>query len=211
MKTHDLIELLGKQAAPPPRYPAFERFVLAMACGTAMAAMGAILSLGLIPVAMFQNPAPWIKLTYGGVLVLACGLLAARLGRPAVPFKHHASLLAGLMVIMLGLGAYSVFNTPTGIRLTAIAGHSWFICPVAILGLSIPSLLSSFWAMKGLAPTQLRLTGFVCGLFAGAAGSIGYALACTETSTAFIAIWYSLGVLAVGGFGALLGPHVMRW
>lgn len=211
MKTHELIELLGKQAAPHPRYPAFERFVIALACGTSLAATIAIFSLGMVPASMFQEAAPWIKLVYGMALVLVCGLLAARLGRPAAPFKLPANLLGGLILIMLGLGAYSVFRTPDEMRLSAIAGHSWLICPVAILGLSIPSLLSSFWAMKGLAPTQLRLSGFVCGLFAGAAGSIGYALACTETSAAFIAIWYSLGVLVVGGVGAAFGPRVLRW
>jgi hypothetical protein len=46
---------------------------------------------------------------------------------------------------------------------------------------------------------------------AGALGALGYALACTELSPAFIAVWYSLGIGLAGALGAALGPLVLRW
>ena len=39
----------------------------------------------------------------------------------------------------------------------------------------------------------------------------GYALACTEASPAFVAVWYTLGIIVTGAVGALLGPRVLRW
>jgi hypothetical protein len=38
-----------------------------------------------------------------------------------------------------------------------------------------------------------------------------YALTCPEDGAAFLATWYGLGILAVGGLGALLGPRLLRW
>jgi hypothetical protein len=42
-------------------------------------------------------------------------------------------------------------------------------------------------------------------------GASGYALACPEASPAFVAVWYSLGVLLTGLLGAALGPRLLRW
>jgi hypothetical protein len=44
-----------------------------------------------------------------------------------------------------------------------------------------------------------------------ALGACGYALACAEPSPAFVAAWYTLGILATGALGAALGPRVLRW
>jgi hypothetical protein len=56
-------------------------------------------------------------------------------------------------------------------------------------------------------PTRLRAAG----LLAGAVGAFGYAFACIEQSTAFVALWYSLGIGMSGALGAALGPRVLRW
>jgi hypothetical protein len=42
-------------------------------------------------------------------------------------------------------------------------------------------------------------------------GALGYSVACTEESIAFVATWYSLGILLTGLAGAALGPRVLRW
>jgi hypothetical protein len=57
----------------------------------------------------------------------------------------------------------------------------------------------------------LRLAGAVSGLAAGGAGSFVYAVHCTESAAPFVALWYTLGVLAAGFAGFLLGPRVLHW
>ncbi len=49
------------------------------------------------------------------------------------------------------------------------------------------------------------------GLLAGGVGASVYALWCRESTAAFVAVWYTLGIVACGGIGALLGPLVLRW
>ena len=81
----------------------------------------------------------------------------------------------------------------------------------AVFVLSLPALAAALWAVRGLAPTRPRATGLAAGLLADAAGAAGYALACVEPSTLFIAISYTLGIGLCGALGAALGPRVLRW
>jgi hypothetical protein len=76
--------------------------------------------------------------------------------------------------------------------------------------LSLPALASARWAVGGLAATRPRAEGLAAGLLAGAAGTDGYALACIEPSTLFIAIWCTLGIGLCGALGDALGPRVLR-
>jgi hypothetical protein len=75
----------------------------------------------------------------------------------------------------------------------------------------LPALAAALWALRGLAPTQARAAGLAAGLLAGGLGAFGYALACTELSPAFVAVWYSLGIGMAGALGAALGPLTLRW
>jgi hypothetical protein len=109
------------------------------------------------------------------------------------------------------LGVISLLRLPADQRLEGLLGHSWLQCPVNVLLLSLPALAAALWAVRGLAPTRPRLTGLAAGLFAGAIGAVGYALACTELSMAFVSVWYSAGILLTGLLGAVLGPRVLRW
>jgi len=75
-----------------------------------------------------------------------------------------------------------------------------------------PPLAPGWWRVwRALAPTRLRLAGFAAGLLAGAIGAAGYALSCTEESTAFIAVWYSAGIVLTGLLGGALGGRLLRW
>ena len=80
-----------------------------------------------------------------------------------------------------------------------------------ILALSLPALIAMIWALRGLAPTRLHLTGLAAGLLAGAVGAAAYALSCEEQSIAFIAAWYSLGIALSGALGGALGGRLLRW
>nr|MCU0774133.1 DUF1109 domain-containing protein [Ideonella sp.] len=142
---------------------------------------------------------------------VAAGLLASRLGRPAAPTRRAWHQTWAVMGAMGVVGLLAWWITPSPERLPALLGHSWALCPWAVLGLSLPALAAMLWAMRGLAPTRPRLAGFAAGLLAGSAGAAGYSLGCTEESLAFVAVWYTAGMALTAGLGALLGPRLLRW
>jgi hypothetical protein len=211
MKTNDLIGALATGAGPAPRAVALLRLAPVALGGLLAAALGALGLLGGVPADMWFGPALWTKLAYAGALVLAAGWLAARLGRPAADARtaQRAVLAVVGLMALAGVAAYAA--TPPAGRGVALFGHSWLRCPWAVLGLSLPALAGAFWALRGLAPTRPRAAGLACGLFAGALGAAGYALACTEQSPTFIALWYSAGIAMSAAIGAGLGPRLLRW
>jgi hypothetical protein len=92
-----------------------------------------------------------------------------------------------------------------------LLGSSWSRCPLIIAGVALPAMAALLWTVRGMAPTRLREAGFAAGLLAGALGAIGYSLHCPEESLAFVAVWYTLGIVVSGALGALLGPRLLRW
>lgn len=96
-------------------------------------------------------------------------------------------------------------------RLALLLGSSWSVCPWRIAVLSIPSFVLMLWAVKGLAPTRLRLAGAGAGMLSGAIGALVYLLYCPELAPPFLLVWYTLGMLVPAGVGALVGPRVLRW
>lgn len=211
MRTDELIDLLATGAGSSPRAVAARRLAPAAALGLSASVAGALLVLGPIPAELFATEAPWLKLAYAGALGAAAAWLAARLGRPAARTEGPARLLIGVVAAMALLGALAVLTAPADGRMATLLGHSWSRCPLNILVLSLPALAGALWALRGLAPTQARAAGLAAGILAGALGAFGYALACTELSPAFIAVWYSLGIGMAGALGAALGPLTLRW
>lgn len=211
MKTDQLIELLARNAGPAPRALAARRLAPAAGLGLLASALLALGAFGAIPAALFSTPAPWVKLAYGGALAIAAAWLTARLSRPAAPTRQARLAAAAVVLIMVLVGAASLWAEASESRLQALLGHSWFTCPWLVLAFSLPALAATLWAVRGLAPTRLRQAGFAAGLLAGAVGACGYALSCPEASAAFVAVWYSLGILLTAGLGAALGPRALRW
>lgn len=211
MKTDTLIDLLARDAGPAPRALAWRRLSRAAAFGAFFSAAAAIGWFGALPVQSFETAVPWTKMAYAGALAAAAGWLATRLSMPAAPVRSASRAVTWVVLAMATVGLLSWSTAPAGGRMAALLGHSWFSCPPSVLVLSLPALAGSLWAVKGLAPTRLRATGFAAGLLAGALGAFGYSLSCPEASAAFVAVWYSLGILLTGVLGAALGPYVLRW
>jgi hypothetical protein len=211
MKTDDLIHLLAQGAGPAPRGVAARRLAPSAVVGMTASALLALVLLGWVPMALYAQVAPWFKLIYAGVLALAAGWLAAQLGRPLPrtrgPLVAVAAVLAGAALT----GLVGWWQMPASERMPGLLGHSWATCPWNVLALSLPALAASIWALRGLAPTRPVAAGAAAGLFAGALGAFGYALACDELALPFVAAWYTLGVLMAAALGALLGPRLLRW
>ena len=211
MKTDALINVLATGAGPAPRAPAARRLLPAALAGLALATLVAVVLVGLVPTAMFGRAPLWIKFGYTGLLAVAAGWWAARLSRPAAPTGPAWHAVCAVVGGMALLGALALLNTPDNSRMAYLLGKSWLFCPCGVFVLSAPALACVLWAMRGLAPTRPRLAGFAAGLLAGAVGALGYSVACTEESLAFVAAWYSLGILITSLVGAALGPRVLRW
>jgi hypothetical protein len=211
MKTDDLIDMLARGAGPAPSALAFRRLAPAAGVGVGLSGVLAVLLLGAIPAAMYATPAPWFKLLYTGALAGSAGWLTARFSKPGASARLPAALLLGVALLMLAFGAMTLTTLPSHERLSALLGHSWLSCPWNVLALSLPAFAGAVWALRGLAPTRLRLAGFAAGVFAGSLGAFGYSFACPEASAAFVAVWYSIGILLSGLLGAVMGPKLLDW
>ena len=211
MKTHELISMLAQGAGPAARAPVARRFGLALALGLVLALAAALLTKGPIAAPMLALPAPWIKLGYAGALAVAALWWLARLARPGASGAAALRTVVALVAAMLALGLAMLAAQPAGARLEAVLGASWASCMSSVLALSLPTLGASFWALRGLAPTRLRLAGFAAGLLAGSVGAFAYSLACPESSPVFIALWYTVGIGLCAGLGAALGARALGW
>ncbi len=211
MKTDALIDLLAIGAGPAPRAAVARRLVPALLFGLLASGALSLVLFGPVPDLSLPGAALWVKLAYAAALAAAAAWLAGRLSRPGVPSGRAMLAVAGVAAAMAVVGALATLGVPPDRRLADALGHSWALCPFAVLGLSLPALAAVLRAMRRLAPTRLRAAGLAAGLLAGALGAGGYAFACTESSVVFVALWYTLGIAACGALGAALGPRLLRW
>lgn len=211
MKTEALINLLAREAGPAPRALVARRLSPAVLAGLLASVLVAVVLFGLLPGSMFATVVPWMKIAYAGALALAAGWLTARLSQPAAATRRPQAAVLAVLLLMAVVGAASLAAAPPGARLQAWLGLSGLACPWRVLLLSLPALAAALWAVRGLAPTRPRAAGFAAGLLAGSLGARGYSLSCPEASPAFVAIWYTAGIMLTGALGAALGPRVLRW
>lgn len=209
MKTGQLIELLARGAGPAPRALAARRLVPAAGLGVLFSSVLALGAMGPVGVEMLTAQAFWMKLGYAAALAAASGWLAARLSRPAARTEPAWRSVAAVAIAVTLVGIAALWQAPDMRR--DLLGQTWAICPPLVFALSLPGLAVAIYALRGMAPTRPVAAGFAAGLLAGASSAFGYALHCPETGLAFVAVWYSVGILSTGAFGALLGPRVLRW
>jgi hypothetical protein len=213
MKTDDLIAALSQDLAPVPRRAVGSRLALGLGIGAVFSIALMVLWLGVRPdlmPAMMTGPF-WMKFAYAfAVAVLGFGLID-RLARPDGEGGMFGPLILAPLAVMIALAVYQLTGASGDQRMALMMGGSSQVCPRNIVILSLPVFVGVFWALRALAPTRLTLAGAIAGLLAGAAGTVIYAMHCTETAAPFVAIWYTLGIAAMGLLGALLGRVMLRW
>jgi hypothetical protein len=213
MKTDDLISLLATGNTPLDSHAVGKRFGLALAIGLLLAGLLLAVTLGLRHDLRQEASEPifWTKLAFAAALALSGYFTAQRLGRPGMRLGGVLSALS-LPVLILWLYAALVWvDTDPSLRAGLIFGSTWRSCPFNIGMVSLPLLLATLWAMRGLAPTRLALAGAGAGLLSGALGALVYSLHCPESAAPFVAVWYVLGIALPTAAGAALGPRVLRW
>jgi hypothetical protein len=213
VNTDDLVTLLARGAdAVDAKAPA-HRFLVAIACGTVVAAMLSVGLLGLRTTRLNESSVPmfWTREMFCLSLGIVGLIAVRRLGRPGMSLGWLLVGLAAPLVVMWMLAAVALFGADPSDRADLIFGQTARVCPFLIAMLSTPPFAAVAWLMKGLAPTRLRLAGGACGFAAGSIGALAYTLHCPELAAPFLSIWYVLGILVPTTFGALIGPRLLRW
>lgn len=213
MRTDDFVELLAAaEGAVSSQVPA-RRYAAALVFGMlgALAAMLAFLGFNASLSSDAQSPMFWVKVGFPLLLAAAGLLAAARLSRPGARLTVLPAALAAPLMALWILAAVTLADAEAGQRLGLVLGHTWRVCPWNIALLSLPAFVAVLWAMKGLAPTRLRLAGAAAGLLGGCLGALAYALHCPELAAPFLGVWYVLGMLIPAAIGVLIGPRVLAW
>jgi len=213
MKTDELIAALAADTPPIAPGALGRRLALALLVATAVATALVLVWLGMRPDVHFamRKAAFWIKAGYTLALA-ACGFsLTLRMGRPGArpgPALAAAPAIFGALAL---LAVGELLASPASLRVDKLMGDSWRVCPLLIMAIAAPVFAAAIWALRGMAPTRLRLAGASAGLLAGGVGATVYGLHCQEMSAAFVVTWYSLGVAGCVAVGALIGPRLLRW
>ncbi|MFN7693561.1 MAG: NrsF family protein [Burkholderiales bacterium] len=211
MKTDALIALLAQGAGEARPLPVARRLLPALALGLALAAVLAVALIGLLPASAFASPTPWIKLI---PLVLLAGLAWQWMQRSVRPASATRPALQRLQVLWLVLaltGLCSLLFVPAEARMGALLGGTWWMCPLMLTALALPGLALVMHSARGLPVGRAGQAGAALGLLAGCVAAAGYALACPESSPAFVALWYSSGLLLCMALGAVVGLRRLRW
>ncbi len=213
MKTDELVSLLAAGAAPVPANAVGRRFAVALGWGLPAAVLLMMFTFG-VRADLAQDAGQlmfWLKMAFPAGLALAGLVVAERLARPGMRLGGVWMALAAPLLMLWSLAVLVLLNAAPAQRAGLILGNTWNSCPFNIALISMPLLVATLWAMKGLAPTRPALAGAGAGLLAGALGALVYSLYCPELAAPFLAVWYVLGIAIPAGAGAVLGPRVLRW
>lgn len=213
MKTEDLISMMSSGVAPVDRRLPARQMAQALLLGGLGSLLLMLAIYGLRPdlTVMLGVPLFWIKLALPTTLAVGAMLVLRRLVRPGLRVGVRWAGIALPSLAVWAGGALVLVSAPVAQRLPLLMGISWRSCPFNIALLSVPLFIGIFWAVRGMAPTRLRLTGAVAGLFAGATATMVYCLHCPEMGVPFWGVWYLLGILIPAAVGLLLGPRLLRW
>ncbi len=212
-RTDDIIDSLVKDLKPvAPR--ALERRLaldLVITLAVSLLLMLTILGLRVDMNEALMLPVFWIKSAYNALLAVVAFLAVYHLARPDGSEGRFFVLIAVIFLAMAAAAGIQLMMSPGETYRVLIMGSSALHCPFLIFAFALPVLAGNILWLRRAAPTDLRLTAFIAGIAAGAAGAWVYSWFCTENGMPFVLIWYSFGILMTGLIGALIGPRLLRW
>lgn len=213
MKTDDLIAALALDVPPASPASLKRRLLMWSVPAAAAAFLGAWFFLNLRPDLMqaMGGMTFWMKAGYTAALAATGGWLFTRLGRPGAGATAPLLALLAVLAAAVTLGAFNLMTAPSDGRMPVLLGHSYQVCAINIAGLSLLTTPFLFWAARKFAPTRPMRAGAVAGFTAGAIAATLYGLHCQESTAAFVATWYTLGILIPTAAGAVIGRFALRW
>lgn len=213
MKTDDFISMLATGVTAVDRHALAKRFGVAVLIGLLTALLLVIVMFGARPdlAEVAATPIFWAKVALPLCLMVGALSQLLRLARPGLtPGAGKLLVIAAVAAVWAG-AVYAQMTAAPDVRDSMIFGKTWRVCSLNITLLSIPGFIAVFWALRGLAPTRLRLAGACGGLLAGAMATIAYCLHCPEMEVPFWGVWYLLGIFIPTALGAALGPRWLKW
>jgi hypothetical protein len=212
MKTDQLINLLSTNLEPVKHGETKRTLTWTILAGGLAAVCLMLATVGLRPGGgWFLSGYLLLKLLFMLILI---GVGAALLAKLVSPGQDERKLYTVILLAFLAVGSAGVcallLGPPTA-RDQMMMGSQWATCALCIPLFSIVPFSALIWALRKGAPTNLRRTGAVAGLVAGALGAVAYAFHCPDDSLPFIALWYGGMVALCALLGAMFGPRLLRW
>lgn len=211
MKTDDLIDALAA-GLQPARRARLNPWLLAAAAVASVAAVALLLGVRPTLVEALSSPTLGLKGLYTAALAGAALWLGLRAGRPGANVRTPLVTLLAVVGVAILWGAIELAAAPADQRMAIWLGRTWTVCGPNILMVSAAAALPVFLAARPLAPTRPAFAGMALGVAAGAMAATAYGvLHCPESTAAFVATWYTLGIAAAGLIGAVAGRFALRW
>jgi hypothetical protein len=213
MNTDDFIRTLAADTRPVTAGSGAWRIAGALLAGgfVALLAIDALFGSPLRAVAVTGVMVFAVKLAYAIAMTAVAASLLLVAGRPGRHLGLRWVWLLAPPLVVAAAAAMELGNTSANARPALIMGSTWQTCLIGVVAMSLPIFGALLWSFRRLAPTRLRLAGFLAGLSAGAMASVVYALYCPETTASFMLVWYSLGMIVPAIAGALLARRLLRW
>lgn len=214
MMNSDLfIDALTRDLKPTSAFALQKRIYGVVAAGAAGGLAMLAMTFGFNPdlgQTIFQSPFI-LKAAYSLVIGGVAISLLIKLARPEAQSGSQFFLFAAPALILSFIAAFELSAFPVSDWRAIIFGMSAENCSLRVVFLSLPAFVGLVGVFRRFAPTNLRLAGAAIGAAAGAAGAFAYMFYCQETAAGFVLVWYSLSVLLLAAFGALLGPVLLKW
>ena len=213
MRTEELIRSLASDTRPVSRHAHQQRVLIGLVGGGLAALAVMVPWMGFrqdLPDAMI-SAAFLMKWAYTISLGIVALIATVQVSRPESAPMRLIWLIAVPFVMLAMVSALELATTPLEGWMPMWLGHSWQQCSARVAMLAVPIFAGLLWSFRSLAPTRLRAAGAVAGLVSGASAATIYGLHCPEVSATFVLTWYTLGIVAAAGIGALDGPRLLRW
>jgi hypothetical protein len=211
--TDDLIARLAHDLKPVSSHAVAAHIASALAIGLVVSAGLMLVMLGARPNLAEELGSSSFILKVSYTLALgSLGLWAtSRMARPGEDGRLALSIVPAVVGLIAIAALIGYTNAAPETRHQIVFGSSALVCPIYILALSIPLLISIIVVMRRMASTRPQLAGFSAGLMAGGLGALVYSFHCPEPGVPFVALWYSSGILATALVGTALGGRYLRW
>jgi hypothetical protein len=211
VKTDQLIEILSSNVEPAKGERLWKGLALALLVGGVCAFCVMLGTVGLRPNGPPSLEYLALKLAFTFSLIAMAAILLSRLARPGQRAGRLLALIFLSFLAIVAAGAAAIgFESPMAWG-RMLFGMNWMTCLLCIPLFAVVPFVALIWFLRRGAPTDLKLTGAIAGLLAGALGATAYAFHCPDDSIPFIAFWYASMVGLCSYVGALLGPKLLRW
>ena len=213
MKTDQLIDMLSTNVEPVKSGHLWKPLIWALAIGGAASFCVMLATVGLRTDAAGGIHVGFLALKLLFMLsVIGTGTaLLMKLIRPGQEARKLFRFLFLPFLVAGFVGIVALVLQPSSAWDRMILGTEWVTCLFCIPLFAIVPFAVLMWALRKGAPTNLKRTGAIAGLVAGAVGATAYAFHCPDDSLPFIAVWYGAMILVCAWIGARLGPRLLRW